>query len=384
MDLLRSGQKSAAFLASFESGDLFFEHVFKDSEGAGAYVGDGSRFTTIPRADLDGPGEWANHYPSRSTGPNARSCVACHDAPFSDGSGTNNEHRDPFHFGDPSRYIVRNTPHIFGLGGLQKLAEEMTDELHDQLDDVKDWSCTLGKTLKKKLSAKGISYGSIEVKPSWDSTGICDFKIDWSSLQGIDSDLVVKPFQWKGSVASIRDFNRGASHNELGIQAVELVGDSRDGDYDDIVDEATVGDMTALAVYAAAQQRPTSKQELSRLGLIPKLTRDEEASIHRGKDLFSQVGCASCHVPQLKLRDPIFSEPSRSPYYRDTVFPSGQKPMDRGVDPAAAVTFDLTRDQPSNQIKNEKGEVVYRLGSFEKDFWGRPVVELYSDLKRHD
>jgi len=36
--------------------------------------------------------------------------------------------------------------------------------------------------------------------------------------------LIVRPFQWKGSVAFLRDFNRGAAHNELGMQAEEIVG----------------------------------------------------------------------------------------------------------------------------------------------------------------
>ena len=40
------------------------------------------------------------------------------------------------------------------------------------------------------------------------------------------------------------------------MQPVELAGDGVDGDFDGVVDEMTVGDMTALAVYLAAQPRP--------------------------------------------------------------------------------------------------------------------------------
>ena len=60
-------------------------------------------------------------------------------------------------------------------------------------------------------------------------------------------ELIVRPFQWKGSVPFLRDFNRGASHNELGMQAVEIVGDDVDGDFDGVKNEMTVGDQTALA-----------------------------------------------------------------------------------------------------------------------------------------
>jgi hypothetical protein len=66
------------------------------------------------------------------------------------------------------------------------------------------------------------------------------------------------------------------------------------------------------------------------------------------------------------------------------VFPNGQDPVSQYVEPRYSVTFDLTRDQPENQLTNEQGSVTYRLGSFAKTFGGRAVVRLYSDLKRHD
>ncbi|MEZ5591917.1 MAG: hypothetical protein R3F53_14875 [Gammaproteobacteria bacterium] len=62
----------------------------------------------------------------------------------------------------------------------------------------------------------------------------------------------------EGSDAFIRKFNREASHNELGLQAVELVGYGVDGDGDGIVDEMTVGDQTTLMIYLAAQPRPVT------------------------------------------------------------------------------------------------------------------------------
>ncbi len=57
------------------------------------------------------------------------------------------------------------------------------------------------------------------------------------------------------------------------MQAVEIVGHDRDGDFDGVVNEITIGDMTALAVYLAAQPRPTTLLELNSLGLLePALT----------------------------------------------------------------------------------------------------------------
>ena len=91
----------------------------------------------------------------------------------------------------------------------------------------------------------------------------------------------------------LRDFNRGAAHNELGMQAVEVVGDNVDGDFDGVANELTIGDMTALAVYMAAQPRPTTLLELNALGLLePALTNAQIGADHRGRQVFGEVGCA--------------------------------------------------------------------------------------------
>jgi hypothetical protein len=95
------------------------------------------------------------------------------------------------------------------------------------------------------------------------------------------------------------------------------------------------------------------------------------------------VGCASCHIPVQAIDNPVFSEPSRNAAYRDgDAFPAGQNPIQRGLDPAFPVEFDLTRDQPDNRIPLPNGQ-TYRLGSLRRDARGRALVELYGDLKRH-
>jgi hypothetical protein len=42
--------------------------------------------------------------------------------------------RDPLHTANPGQFIQRNTPHNFGGGALQRLAEEMTVELRARRD----------------------------------------------------------------------------------------------------------------------------------------------------------------------------------------------------------------------------------------------------------
>lgn len=374
--LVSGGKSAQAFQAAFEDGDELFETPFNALDGGGANVGQGQRYTRTPRADLNGLGEWANHFPSRATGPNAQSCVECHIVPDQDGAGgpSANVSRDPGHTANPGSFINRNTPALFGLGAIQRLAEEMNKELMDLHDAAVDQARSSGKVVTQVMAAKGIGFGSIIAHP--------DGSVDTTLLRGVDPDLVVRPFQWKGSFATIRDFVRDAANNELGMQAVELVGDDLDGDYDGVPNELTVGDVTAMTVYNAAQPRPVTKLELSALHLIPALSSAEAAAIQAGEAVFDKTKCGTCHVKQLVINDPAFSEPSRNPNYRDAVFPAGQDPGSRSLISKFPVTFDLTSDQPDNRIKRS-GKIVH-LGSLEKDQFGHGVVRLFGDLKRHD
>src|SRR5438105_4468760 len=212
------------------------------------------------------------------------------------------------HTGNLKQFIQRNTPHTFALGPLQRLAEEMTADLLQIRDAVTKQACVFGAGALP-LTTKGISFGALRAIRL--TSAPCKVSIDTSRVAGVSADLIVRPFQWKGSTATIREFNRNAAHDELGMQSVETTGDNIDGDGDGVVNEVTVGDITALTVYLASQPRPTSKLELASLGLIDPLSADESAAIQRGAAVFAAVGCASCHVPRQTLDDPIFTEPSR-------------------------------------------------------------------------
>jgi mono/diheme cytochrome c family protein len=381
LTLVQNGQNAQAFQLAFETGDEMFQTRFNALDGVGANVGNEQRFTRIPRADLTGPNQWANHLPSRETGPNAEACNACHRVPGDDGSGdaVDNVHRDPQHAGLLNKMIQRNTPHLFGAGAIQRIAEEITADLKRILDQQTAIACSNGSASFPLLS-KGLRFGTLALTRTQVSP--CQVSIDPNQIQGISTDLVVRPFQWKGSVAFLRDFNRGASHNEIGMQAVELVGKNLDRDGDGVTNEMTVGDQTAFAIYIAAQPRPVTKQELSALGLLdPPLTTAENAAIDHGKQVFRDVGCWNCHAESLHFEDKIFREPSSNAAYRDATFPSGLNPVTEGVNPSFPVKFDLTADQPENVFNTPSG--VVHLGVFETNVQGFGVARLYGDLKRH-
>jgi hypothetical protein len=393
LNALAAGER---FTEAFEIGDELFAAAFNALDGGGANVGRGQRYTRIPRADLKGSTDWFNHTPMRVTGPNAGGCFECHEAPFEDGAGTAalNVHRDPFRTGNISQFIERNTPHVFAPGAIQRLAEEMTDALAADQQRLVDDVCRNGGTRTVALDAKGVNFGTLAATRT--ARTPCTVTYNTDAVRGVDFQpsvdnpaapvaLIVRPYQWKGSVPFLRDFNRGAAHNELGMQAVEIVGDNVDGDFDGVANELTIGDMTALAVYMAAQPRPTTLLELNALRLLePSLTSAQISRITRGRQVFGEVGCTSCHVQQLTLDTPIFSEPSQNAAFRDgTTFPAGQ-PTANVLDPRNPVTFDLSRDQPDNIIRSSTGAIRARLGSFtRRDSNGRVIVELYGDLKRH-
>lgn len=404
------------FFEIFECGDELFETRFNALDGAGMNVGDGLRFTRVPRADL---ANWSNTTPPRSTGPNAEACNICHTTETLGGAGDGagpsglNVVRDPFATGNVGSFIQRNTPHIFGIGGLQVLAEEMTAELQGLRDQAiaeaggnsrSSRGCRpdfrrrrycdndSGSSVTVDMITKGIDFGRITVSRRG--------RVDTSELRGVDDDLVVKPLQWKGNVATVRDFSRGAFHNELGMNPVEMAGDDVDGDFDNIVNEITIADTTAMAVYLAAQPRPTSLVELSELrnllianfgnaGLaeaeeldLPALSSAERGQIARGEEVFEVIGCAECHTPSLTATNTTFSSPSQNPNFREEFFPAGQNAVSRGVDPDDPITFNITQDQPDNNIE-VNGVLVKNLGAFETDNQGNAIVRLYGDLKRH-
>ncbi|SFR59356.1 di-heme oxidoredictase family protein [Litoreibacter janthinus] len=378
--MIKDGEAVAAFLEAFEAGDKLTEFSFGADQGVGAYIGEGRRFTRFPRADLKGPMEWASHFPKREGGANATSCVACHNAPFANGAGdiALNVVVDPAHSGDPSQYLERNTLPLFALGIPQRLAEEITTDLYLQRDAARQAACSNGKS-SAKLSSKGVDYGTLILTRTRQEP--CTIEIDSAGLKGIDSDLVIKPFGWKGNHSTIRAFTRGAAHNELGLQAVELVGD-QDGDFDGVTDELTVGDMTALTTYMAALERPVSKMELADLNLI-ELSAQESSAILAGEQLFADAGCASCHTPSMPLQDTVFREPSVVAGFFDVAFPDGSDPQSHGFTQTNGMAFDLNGDQPNNVITLQDG-AAYHLGALEMDGDGQPTARWFTDFKRHD
>lgn len=319
----------------FVLGDELFETRFNSLDGSGALrLPDmtplPSRFSRIP------PGG------GRFTGPNGQACNGCHNTPFgtSAGASESNVVQDPAGAGIPP-FNLRNTVSLFGSGMIQLLAEEMTTELLTIQTSAGSAATPGGPGVTLALTAKGISFGSITAMR--DSSGTLTF--DTSEVEGVSADLVVRPFGWKGAVPNLRQFSRGAAVNEIGMEATELVAKHplmlADPDGDGIEGELSVGDITALTVYIAAQENPTTMGEMVSAGILSPPGAEFSVQAARGRRLFSTIGCETCHVPELHLYGTVFSEPTL--HGGGNYFDASMAPPATALDPALATSFDLVQ-----------------------------------------
>lgn len=286
----------------------------------------------------------------RTSAPEANSCAGCHFQPVVGGAGdivanvfVLAQALDPVTFSvSPEVSNERNTLGMFGAGPIEMLAREMSVDLGAIRDEAITQAETTGEPVTLPLLSKGVSFGVVTAQP--------DGKIDPSGIEGVDWDLIVKPFHQKGAVVSIRQFTNNAMNHHHGMQSVERFGAGADPDQDGIVDELTVGDITATTIYQALLPAPTKVR--------PQNPRVREA-IRRGRRHFASIGCTECHIPALRLEDRHFTEPN--PFN-----PPGNLTPD---DVTRILSFDMTKDGPAPRIT--------RSGN-------GAIVAAFTDLKRHN
>jgi hypothetical protein len=151
-----------------------------------------------------------------------------------------------------------------------------------------------------------VRFGSLTVAA--DAAGKTSF--DLSRVEGIDPDLVVRPFGWKGDTPTVRPFVSGPAFGGLGMQSEELLwknpdpADVPDPDGDGVARELSVGDITAMTIYTAAQETPGELETLAAAGLVAAPSEADVARIAAGRAAFQSIGCATCHVPEMRLETP--------------------------------------------------------------------------------
>jgi mono/diheme cytochrome c family protein len=286
---------------------------------------------------------------NRSSGPDANACAGCHTTPRTGGGGDNVSNafvlanaRDFSDSIGADTGDERNPPSLFGSGAVEMLGREMTADLQAMKETAVQAARAARQPISLPLFSKGISFGWITALP--------DGSLDTRRVEGVDSDLVIKPFSQKGVNVSVRQFTVSAFNQHHGMQPSERVGDKVDADHDGKADEITRADVTAATIFQASLPIPGR--------VIPRQVA-VEAAIRKGEASFQQIGCADCHRPALVLNNPVYSEPN--PFN-----PAGNL---RPADVARPFTFDLTRDGPGPRLE--------RMAD------GRAIVRAFTDLKRH-
>jgi hypothetical protein len=330
----------------FIVGDELFGYLFRPENGWGSGGADRKAIDYTPRLRRIHQGE--------AGGPDAFGCFSCHSKGGPDGAGTQTQ--NAFFRGDGERTgsaDQRNAPHLLGLGPIALLAREMSAELQAQAAAARERASAEGHRVEQALTTKGVSFGRIIFD--------LDETVDYGALEGVDRDLTIRPFGWKGHQATLRDIAEESLHLNQGLLSSRIQLAVRDGaldpepygkgpwydvDQDGVSLEIDSGMLTTVVGYLAQLEAPVIRPPRDP-GLL-----DAWAA---GRSRFDEIGCSGCHVPTLELNDPKLDArqpagPDRPPF-----------------------VIDVSKDGDGPKIEPKYGG---RTTTY--------LVHLFSDLKRHD
>lgn len=274
------------------------------------------------------------------------SCAACHGRP-----------RGAAGFGGvvATRPDSRDSPHLFGLGLQEMIADEMTQDLRRQVHaallkrpakelrsikpsprsrksrtvrsghsrssgripertDRKEEQVPMGKpngNIVVKLKSKGVSFGTLVVKPDGEI-------VDSSKLEGVDEDLRVRPFFAQGGGYSIREFIVGALKDEMGLEAPDpdLLAAANGGKV--TTPSGLVLDGETDAVNAPPVSSPGEDNdgdgvsnevdtavvdhlEFYLLNYFKPGLGKQTRKTRRGQHLMKEINCVQCHLPDFTI-----------------------------------------------------------------------------------
>jgi len=307
-----------------EYGKKLFNADWTDQDGGGRPLLKGTgRTLSDPAAPLVSGRAF-----NRISGPDANSCAGCHNKPFGISGGGGDFVTNVFVLGqrfdfvtfDPKDRVptkgavdersqevtftdvanLRASTGIYGAGYLEMLAREITEDLQKIRDSMRRGESRI-------LISKGINFGRLTRRADglWDVSQVAGLPRAsvLTATPETPPSLIIRPWHQAGNVISLREFTNNALNHHHGIQATERFGIGTDPDGDGIVNEATRADVTALSLYQAVLPVP---------GQVIPSDPEIKRAIFNGEQIFSRIGCATCHIPALPLskRNWVYTEPN--------------------------------------------------------------------------
>ncbi|MET0647920.1 MAG: di-heme oxidoredictase family protein [Pyrinomonadaceae bacterium] len=296
------------------------------------------------------------------------SCAACHGRP----RGSAGHGGDVF-----TRPDSRDSPHLFGLGLKEMLADEMTKELRQLRANAIAQAMAQSTPVTVSLDTKGVNFGKL--------TAFSNGSVDTSNVEGVNTDLRIRPFRLDGRFIAIREFVIDAFNGEMGLQAVdpdtlaaslglfvttpsgmELNGkedvfqgppvqnSSQDGDGDGVANEIPTS-IVDFEEHYLLNYFLAGRGELT----------DE---VEKGASYFKELNCTRCHVPEFKLQ-------------RDRRVAS----TDTNFEPNPAVSNPFNRlfvkvTPQFHEVNDGTGHPTLKVPNFQSFH----VQNLFTDFKRHD
>lgn len=332
-------------------GRQLFQRKFSREEGQGPGVGDG-------RGDI--------HTEVEIGAGLSDSCAGCHARP-----------RGSAGFGGDvvTRPDSRDAPHLFGLGLKEMLADEITADLRAIRERAISEAKSSDRAVMLQLNSKGIHYGSITASP--------DGSVDTSHIEGVDTDLRVRPFFAHGGTLSIREFIVGALHGEMGMHAYDAdltvanaggrvitpAGMVLDGSTDKIQPPAAktekMGEADEHGVANEVSVSIIDYLEFYLLNYFKPGTYKQSESSQRGRQVFKQSLCTGCHIPSLVINN------DRRVADVETVY-DPEKGIFNNLFATATPLFEETDDGAGLPVMRTP-----RLRPF-------LVENIFTDFKRHD
>lgn len=306
------------------------------------------------------------------------SCAGCHGRP----RGSAGHGGDVF-----TRPDSRDAPHLFGLGLQEMLGDEITADLRGIRAAALAAAQSSGQAQTRTLTSKGISYGSITANPN--GTFVT------TSVAGVNTDLRVRPFFAQGGTISIREFAVGAFNAEMGLQSDDpdlrsaAISRQRVTTPAGMVLDGTLDAIEAPPVTGSngvdpdgdgiANEMPVSLVDFMEFYLLNyfkpavSVSPDRVSEVNSGRTIFTNVGCASCHIASLTINvdrrvadvETVFAD-----FNAGSPTTSGN-PLNRLF--ATATPKIVTVDDPSSEpVLKQPARQSFVVNNF------------FADLKRHD